>query len=184
MSDPFVAEIRLLPFNFAPRGWAFCQGQLLPISQNTALFSLIGTFYGGNGTTNFALPNLMGSTPIHQGQGPGLTLRVLGETGGSETVSLLATEIPQHAHIVSPLAAAATADTTPPPSAGTTVPAGPSLGNPATAYQAYSTQVASAVAMKPTPTEIAGSSAPHNNMPPYLTLNPCIALQGIYPPRS
>jgi microcystin-dependent protein len=183
MADPFVAEIRLLPFNFAPVGWAFCQGQLIPISQNTALFSLLGTYYGGNGTTNFALPNLMGVTPINQGQGPGLSLRNIGETGGSATVTLLNTQIPAHTHTVNPLAAAATADTTPPPSTGTTVPAGPSLGDPATAYQAYSTQVASAVAMKPTPTDVAGASLPHNNLPPFLTLNPCIALQGIYPPR-
>ena len=183
MSDPFVAEIRLLPFNFPPKGWAFCQGQILPISQNTALFSLLGTTYGGNGQSTFALPNLMGLAAIHQGQGPGLTDRFLGETGGSESVTLVDAEIPMHTHVVSPLAAAATADTTPPPGPGTTVPAGPTLGDPATAYQAYSTQVASAVAMKPTPSDITGSSLPHNNMPPYLTLNPCIALQGIYPPR-
>ncbi|MBL0313907.1 MAG: phage tail protein [Holophagaceae bacterium] len=184
MSDPFVAEIRLLPFNFAPMGWAFCQGQILPISQNTALFSLLGTFYGGNGQTTFALPNLMGSAAIHQGQGPGLSLRTIGETGGTETVTLLNTEIPSHSHMVSPLAAAPTADTTPPPAPGTTVPAGPSLGDPATTYQAYSTQVASGTPMKPTPTDVAGASFPHNNMPPYLVLNPCIALQGIYPARN
>ena len=95
MADPFVAEIRIFPFNFAPKGWAFCDGQLLPLSQNTALFSLLGTTYGGNGQSNFALPNLAGSAPMHPGQGPGLSLHDLGEIGGSETVSLLESEIPQ-----------------------------------------------------------------------------------------
>ena len=86
MADPFVAEIRVFPFNFAPKGWAWCDGQLLPLSQNTALFSLLGTTYGGNGKSNFALPNLQGRAPMHPGQGPGLSLHDLGETGGSETV--------------------------------------------------------------------------------------------------
>src|SRR5690242_4923473 len=98
MADPFVAEIRIFPFNFAPKGWAWCDGQLLPLSQNTALFSLLGTTYGGNGKSNFALPDLQGRAPMHPGQGPGLSLHDLGETGGSETVSLLESEIPSHAH--------------------------------------------------------------------------------------
>src|ERR1700750_259526 len=96
--DPFVAEIRIFPFNFAPRGWAFCDGQLLPLSQNTALFSLLGTTYGGDGKSNFALPNMQGNAPMHPGQGPGLSLHDLGETGGSDTVSLLESEIPSHSH--------------------------------------------------------------------------------------
>src|SRR4051794_36394112 len=96
--DPFVAEIRIYPFNFAPKGWAFCSGQILPLSQNTALFSLLGTTYGGNGKTTFALPNLQGSAPMHPGQGPGLSLHDLGETGGSETVALLVSEMPGHSH--------------------------------------------------------------------------------------
>src|ERR1700743_2037598 len=100
MSNPFVAEIRIFGGNFAPRNWALCNGQLLPISQNTALFSILGTFYGGNGTSTFALPNFQGSVPIHQGQGPGLTDRVIGEMAGAATVTLLTTEIPQHAHSV------------------------------------------------------------------------------------
>src|SRR3712207_1933227 len=98
--DPFVAEIRIFPFTFAPKGWAFCQGQLLPISQNTALFSLCGTTYGGNGKSNFALPDLTGSAPMHPGQGSGLSLYDLGQTGGSETVTLLQSEIPVHTHQV------------------------------------------------------------------------------------
>src|SRR5882762_3654802 len=96
--DPFVAEIRIFPFNFAPKGWAFCDGQLLPISQNTALFPLLGTTYGGDGKSNFALPNMQGNAPMHPGQGPGLSLHDLGETGGSDTVSLLESEIPTHNH--------------------------------------------------------------------------------------
>src|SRR4051812_9068855 len=98
MADPFVAEIRIFPFNFAPKGWAFCDGQLLPLSQNTALFSLLGTTYGGDGKSNFALPDLEGRAPMHPGQGPGLSLHDLGETGGTETVSLLESEIPLHSH--------------------------------------------------------------------------------------
>src|SRR6187455_3264385 len=98
MADPFVAEIRIFPFNFAPRGWAWCDGQLLPLSQNTALFSLLGTTYGGNGKSNFALPDLQGRAPMHPGQGPGLSLHDLGETRGSETVTLLESEIPAHSH--------------------------------------------------------------------------------------
>src|ERR1700709_1239905 len=98
MADPFVAEIRIFPFNFAPQGWAFCDGQLLPISQNTALFSLLGTTYGGDGKSNFALPDMEGNVPMHPGQGPGLSLHDLGETGGAETVSLLESEMPAHTH--------------------------------------------------------------------------------------
>src|SRR2546430_13368113 len=104
MADPLVAEIRIFPFNFAPKGWAFCDGQLLPISQNTALFSLLGTTYGGDGKSNFALPDVQGNTVMHPGQGPGLSLHDLGEVGGSETVTLLGTEMPvnTHAMMVSP----------------------------------------------------------------------------------
>src|SRR5271168_3802094 len=100
MSSPFVAEIRIFPFNFPPKGWAFCNGQILPLSQNTALFSLLGTTYGGDGQSNFALPNLQGNAPMHPGQGPGLSLHDLGETGGSDTVSLLESEIPSHTHSI------------------------------------------------------------------------------------
>src|SRR5919199_1787672 len=108
MADPFVAEIRIFPFNFAPKGWAFCNGQILPISQNTALFSLLGTTYGGNGQSTFALPNMQGNAPMHPGQGPGLSLHDLGETGGSETVSLLESEMPAHSHAQMAASVAAT----------------------------------------------------------------------------
>src|SRR5215470_7160782 len=115
--DPFVAEIRIFPFNFAPKGWAFCDGQILPLSQNTALFSLLGTTYGGDGKSNFALPNMQGNAPMHPGQGPGLSLHDLGESSGSDTVSLLESEIPSHSHSLmgSPIAALGTA---PAPNAG------------------------------------------------------------------
>ena len=174
MSDAFVAEIRIFPFNFPPKGWAFCNGQLLPISQNTALFSLLGTYYGGDGKSTFALPDLQGSAPIHQGQGPGLSDYFVGQSGGSETVTLLTTELPAHAH----QASAATGS-------GPTNPANATWGqgagrNPPPVYMNGSSNVAMAGATVAT----AGSSFPHNNMQPYLTLNFCIAMQGIFPPRS
>jgi microcystin-dependent protein len=174
MSDPFVAEIRIFPFNFAPRGWAFCNGQLLPLSQNTALFSLLGTYYGGDGKTNFALPNLQGSAPTNQGQGSGLSFYDLGQTGGEETVTLLQTEMPMHAHQASGASGS-----------GPTSPANNTWGaqtgrTPPPTYVDGSPNVQ----MAPITVAIAGGSQPHNNMQPYLTLNFCIALQGIYPARS
>ena len=173
--DPFVAEIRIFPFNFAPRGWAFCDGQLLPLSQNTALFSLLGTTYGGDGRSTFALPDLQGRAPMAQGQGPGLTLRDLGETGGSDTVSLLPSEIPSHGHA---LLAAANAATTavPSPSVGLARSRGANL---------YQTNANSGlVPLAPEALAPAGGDQPHNNMQPYLTFYFCIALQGVYPPRT
>lgn len=175
MADPFVAEIRLFPFNFAPRGWAWCDGQLLPISQNTALFSLLGTTYGGDGKSNFALPDLQGRVPMHPGQGPGLRLRDLGETGGSETVTLLESEIPAHNHVLR-------ADNTPAsqnvPAAGRVLAA--SLGGQAYAPLAQSIlQPASGELIAPV-----GGNQPHNNLQPYLTFYFCIALQGVFPPRG
>jgi microcystin-dependent protein len=178
MADPFVAEIRIFPFNFAPRGWAFCDGQLLPLSQNTALFSLLGTTYGGNGKSNFALPNMQGNAPMHPGQGPGLSLHDLGETGGSQTVSLLESELPAHTHTVQMSNAQTDEEGTKSPAnnalgrqVGTNLIYAAQSGNPPSAF---STQ-----ALSP-----AGGDAPHNNMMPYLTLNFCIALQGVFPPRS
>ena len=172
MADPFVAEIRIFPFNFAPKGWAFCDGQLLPLSQNTALFSLLGTTYGGDGKSNFALPDMQGNAPMHPGQGPGLSLHDLGETGGSETVSLLESEIPSHSHSLT--ASASDGNNTKP--AGQLFAQG--AGVQIWGTIAPNTQL-SANAITP-----AGGDQPHNNMQPYLTLNFCIALQGVFPPRT
>jgi microcystin-dependent protein len=172
--DPFVAEIRIFGFNFAPKGWAFCDGQLMPLSQNTALFSLLGTTYGGDGKSNFALPNLQGNAPMFWGQGPGLSLRDIGETGGSETVSLLESEIPAHAHTVR--AATDPADlNAPSPSRSLTR---------STSGFAYQSSASGLGAMSPSALAPAGGDQPHNNMMPYLTLNFCIALQGVFPPRG
>lgn len=170
--DPFVAEIRIFPFNFAPKGWAFCDGQLLPLSQNTALFSLLGTTYGGNGKSNFALPNLQGCAPMHPGQGPGLSLHDLGETGGSETVTLLQSEIPSHSHALN----ASQADSF------SRIPAGdlPATGLGIGLYA----PAGSLTPMSPNALSPAGGSVPHNNMMPYLTCYFCIALQGVFPPRT
>jgi microcystin-dependent protein len=175
MADPFVAEIRVFPFNFAPKGWAWCDGQLLPLSQNTALFSLLGTTYGGDGKSNFALPDLQGSAPMHPGQGPGLSLHDLGETGGSETVTLLESEMPAHSHTVS--AANFPGDIQAP--TVTTALARSAGGN---AYQATTNQ--NIVQMNPAAMPPAGGDQPHNNLMPYLTLYFNIALQGVFPPRG
>jgi microcystin-dependent protein len=172
MADPFVAEIRIFPFNFAPRGWAWCDGQLLPLSQNTALFSLLGTVYGGNGKSNFALPDLQGRAPMHPGQGPGLSLHDLGETGGSETVTLLESETPAHSHA---LRGNNSLGDSP-------VPAGNTLARYANAYQQNSTS--NLVSMAPEALALAGGDQPHNNLQPYLTFYFCIALQGVFPPRG
>ena len=171
--DPFVAEIRIFPFNFAPKGWAFCDGQLLPLSQNTALFSLVGTYYGGAEPSTFALPNMQGSVPMHPGQGPGLSLHDLGEIGGSETVTLLESEMPNHAHS---LRGDRNVSETPDPAADTL-----GRGSSINAYQTNVTQ--NLVAMAGEALAPSGGDQPHNNMQPYLTLNFCIALQGVFPPR-
>src|ERR1700760_4367511 len=170
--DPFVAEIRILPTNFAPKGWAFCDGQILPLSQNTALFSLLGTTYGGDGKSNFALPNMQGNAPMHPGQGPGLSLHDLGETGGSDTVSLLESEIPSHSHSI----IASQSDATDQTPANLLYASGVGIG--LYAAPGATTQL-NDNALAP-----AGGDQPHNNMQPYLTLNFCIALQGVYPPRT
>jgi len=173
LADPFVAEIRIFPFNFAPKGWAWCDGQLLPLSQNTALFSLLGTTYGGNGKSNFALPDLQGRAPMHPGQGPGLSLHDLGETGGSETVSLLESEIPSHSHGAN----ASRADGGSREAVGQLPAAG--IGG-VVAYAAPG----ALVSMSDNTLAPAGGDQPHNNLQPYLTFYFCIALQGVFPPRT
>jgi microcystin-dependent protein len=173
MADQFVAEIRLFGFNFAPTGWAQCNGQIMQLSQNTALFSLLGTTYGGDGRSTFALPDLQGAVPIAPGQGPGLPLYDLGQTGGSATVMLLQSEIPNHTHTAS-------ASTVP---LGTVAQPSSAVGysRPASG-NAYGT--GAQTTMAPTALTPAGNSVPHNNLQPYLVLNYCIALQGIFPPRG
>ncbi len=178
MANPFVAEIRLFPFSFVPSGWAWCNGQLLPLSQNTALFSLLGTTYGGNGSSTFALPDLRGMAPMQHGQGTGLTMRELGESGGSESVTLLQSEMPQHGHALN---AAATPATYNRPSGDRVLAA--SLGGAAYSPAlpgggAPSPQSASAHLVAPV-----GGDYPHNNMQPYLALHFAIALQGVFPSR-
>ena len=176
MADPFVAEIRIFPFNFAPTGWAFCNGQIMPISQNTALFSLLGTTYGGDGRSTFALPNMQGNAPMHPGQGPGLSLHDLGETGGSDTVTLLESEIPGHSHLMRAHNGDQADAQNPSPNT--------SLAQSANgfAYQSNSSQ--NLVSLNPSALTTAGGDQPHNNLMPYLTLNFCIALQGVFPPRT
>ena len=173
MAEPFVAEIRIFAGNFAPKGWAACDGQLLPIAQNTALFSLVGTLYGGDGHTTFALPNLDGRAPMHPGAGPGLTPRTVGETGGSDTVTLSVAELPLHAHGLR--AAAAAGDSGAPGGrlpANTTEDVYLQLGKKAP------------VAMHGQSLSPAGGGGSHDNLQPYLALTFIIALQGIYPPRG
>src|SRR5438876_1247505 len=172
MASPFVAEIRIFGFNFPPRGWAFCDGQILPISQNTALFSLLGTTYGGDGKSNFALPDLQGRAAMHPGQGPGLSLHDLGEESGSDTVTLLDSEIPAHSHAVS----ASLSDGTDQSAVNEKLAGGVGIGQ--YAAPGALTQLGTN-ALAP-----AGGNQPHNNMQPYLTLNFNIALQGVFPPRS
>jgi microcystin-dependent protein len=180
MSDQFLGEIRIFPFDFAPIQWAMCNGQLMAITQNAALFSILGTTYGGNGTSTFGLPNLQGRVPVCAGQGRGLSLYDLGQFGGAQSHTLNNTEIPSHNHNIN-------ADADPGTS---TSPAGaiyrrgqiPGGSNP-TAVAAYSTQ-APDVIMDPNTLGITGGNQAHNNMMPYLTLNFCIALNGVFPPRG
>ncbi|HSW13537.1 MAG TPA: tail fiber protein [Solimonas sp.] len=176
MADPFIAEVRIFPFNFAPTGWAFCDGQLLPLSQNTALFSLLGTTYGGNGKTDFALPDLQGRVPMHPGQGPGLSPHDLGESAGSEGVTLASAALPSHSHTLSssPLASSALARYEAP--ASSLALAG------SEGFLAYAP--AGGPTMAGVPSQTVGGGLPHNNLMPYLTMNFCIALQGVFPPRS
>jgi len=171
--DPFVAEVMIVGFNFAPTGWAQCNGQLLPLSQNTALFSLLGTMYGGDGKSTFALPNIQGSCANHQGQGPGLSAYFVGQQGGSSAVTLLQSEMPIHTHSANANIGLGTLGT----------------GNANTTFarsvngNAYKTGAAN-TALAPQSLAPAGGSLPHNNMMPYLTLNFVIAMQGVFPARN
>jgi microcystin-dependent protein len=173
MSDQFVAEIRIFPFDFAPVGWAVCDGQLLPISQNTALFSLVGTTFGGDGKTTFGLPNLQGNAPMQQGQGLGLSARDLGETGGEASVTLLQSEIPVHSHALR-ADAIDLGDTN---EVSSSASFAQSKGG--TLYQTSNDVTLGQQALT-----VAGGSQPHNNLQPYLAVNYCIALQGIFPARG
>jgi microcystin-dependent protein len=168
MSEPFIGEIRLLPFNFAPRGWAFCQGQILSIAQNTALFSLLGTTYGGNGTTTFALPDLRGRVAVSAGQGPGLSSYTLGQQSGVESVTLLTTQMPSHSHLVN--CNSGDADS----------------GTPLNKFPAGASSYSGSAGSTMNPGTIgnAGGSQPHTNVQPLLVLNYCIALEGIFPSRN
>jgi microcystin-dependent protein len=177
MSNPFVAEIRIFGFNFPPIGWAFCNGQLMPITQNTALFSLLGTTYGGDGRSTFQLPNMQGNAPMHPGQGPGLSLHDLGETGGSETVALLPTEMPVHGHPVTASASQGLLNTPSPTN-------GLARSKAGDAYVTQTPQPPPLVQMNANTIVSNGGSQPHNNLMPYLALNFCIALQGVFPPRT
>jgi microcystin-dependent protein len=174
MSEPFIAEIRIFTFNFAPRDWAQCNGQLVPIQQNTALFSLLGVTYGGNGTTNFALPNLQCQVPLHWGQSTTGTVYDLGQQSGAFSVTLLSTEMPSHTHTMAAMFSGGH----------------PSLSSPTDAYLADgackpfgSAQLASNTALSPLSVSAAGSSLPHSNMMPSLVINFCIALAGVFPVR-
>lgn len=178
MSEPFIAEVRIFAGNFAPRGWAFCDGQLLPISNNTALFSLIGTTYGGDGRTTTALPNLQGRVPMHPGRGPGLTARRLGEKVGAETVTLVEAQIPSHTHT---LRANSSNGTTNTPS-NTVLLARENLNGRDRIY--HTNTSANLVHMASESLATTGGGQAHTNLQPFLVLNYIIALQGLYPSRG
>ena len=175
MAEPYLAEIKMVSFNFAPRGWALCNGQLLPINQNQALFALLGTTYGGDGRTTFALPNLQGRAPVHAGQGAGLPDFVLGARSGQETVSLNSTHMPAHAHTLQASATPASAND----------PAGNVLAKKAKfGVDMYHDDTGAVAQMSASALSPVGGSQPHDNMQPYLALNFVIALQGIFPSRN
>jgi microcystin-dependent protein len=170
VGEPFIAEIRIFSFGFAPRGWALCNGQLLPINQNQALFSLLGTTYGGNGQTNFALPDLRGRAPLHMGNG-----RVIGERAGEEAHTLIAAEMPAHTHAANAAGGSVTGQAPNP---------GGRTWGPQPAALSYASGSAALAPMSAQSVASTGGSQPHTNMQPYLVLSFCIALQGIFPPRN
>lgn len=170
-TQPYIGQISMAGFNFAPRGWALCNGQLLSIAQNTALFSLLGTTYGGDGRVTFGLPNLQGRVPVHQGTGQGLTPRVMGETSGSETVTLISTQMPMHNHLVNVTSADSTSKN----------PTNGFLGGTASPIYAAGSN---GNTLNPQAVSLAGGNQPHNNMQPYQVVNFIIALTGIFPSRN
>ncbi len=174
MSNPYIGEVRTFGFNFAPRSWALCNGQLVPISQNTALFSIIGTFYGGNGTTTFALPNLQGTVPVGIGTGAGLSNYVIGQTGGEQNHTLAVTEIPAHNHGMT--ASSQPGEDTSPAGEALASSSGPKL------YQTVTNT--NLVTLNATTLNTVGSSGPHNNLMPYLAITFCICLRGVFPARN
>ncbi len=174
MSEPFIGQIMMFAGNFPPRGWQFCQGQILPIAQNTALFSLLGTTYGGNGQTTFALPDLRGRYPMQPGQGPGLSTRTLGEQGGSETVTLISTQMPAHNHSLNVSSQQGDTET----------PVGTVLAADSTAAILNYRAAPIDGTMNPAAVGAAGGSQPHDNMSPFTCINFIIALEGIYPSRD
>ena len=174
-SDPFIGEIQIYPYGFAPRGWAYCDGTLMPVAQYTALFSILGTTYGGDGRTTFGLPNLMGRVPMHAGRGPGLTPRMLGQTGGSETETLSLQQLGSHTHAAMAVSGQPTTNT-PGPGVAAAQPAGRG-----SAF--YSDSQNNLVSMQGL-AEATGQGGPHTNVQPFLTFSICIALEGVYPPRS
>jgi microcystin-dependent protein len=180
MADQFLAEIRVFPFNFAPTGWALCNGQILSISQFSALFSLLGTQFGGNGTSNFGLPNLQGAAPVDQGQGAGLSAYVVGQSGGAPSVQLTAAQNAIHSHA---LTADNEVSTSASPSGAIYMRGHYAAGNNSGQVMAYTKQPPN-TAMSASALTPAGAGLPHNNLMPYLTLNFCIALTGIYPTRG
>ena len=182
MSEPFIGQIMLFAGNFAPRGWATCDGQILSIAQNTALFSILGTTYGGNGQTTFALPDLRGRAAIHQGQGPGLSQYSMGEVGGAETVTLIAPQMPAHNHTATLTVNAAASPLSASDDPTNAVPAGASGQNVYAGAPDGSTKMNAGMAtavINP-----AGGSQPHENRHPYLCMTYCIALEGIFPSRG
>ena len=179
MSSPFLGEIRAFGFNFAPKGWAMCNGQQLAIQTNAALFSLLGTFYGGNGVTTFALPDLRGRGAVNQGQGPGLSNYIIGEQTGTETVTLVSTQMPQHNHLWA--ANNALGDH---PSPSGNFLAGARIPTNNTPVPTYAAPGGATVPLAANTLALAGQSQAHNNMMPYLVVTYCIALQGIFPSRN
>jgi microcystin-dependent protein len=182
MSEPFIGQLMIFAGNFAPRGWATCDGQILSIAHNTALFSLLGTTYGGNGQTTFALPDLRGRVPMHVGTGPGLSSYVLGEVSGVETVTLINTQMPAHNHTVTNVINAAYGPQSPTDNPSGAVPAG--TGGGPTVYNSSSDGTTMNPAMLQTTIGMAGGNQPHENRQPYLVMTFCIALQGIFPSRN